>query len=56
MADFMAKWNITPKLDMLKKIIFCTSSMFVQTFQPLCLIKGINFTSTFYELVKVIIP
>ena len=42
--------NITPKLDMLK------ISLFPQIFQRLCLTKGINFRSTFYESLKVIIP
>ena len=60
MAHFMAKrshfynlpaglLNITPKPDMLK------ISLFAQTFQSVCLRKRMNFTSTFYESLKVII-
>ena len=42
--------NITPKPDMLKFLLFA------QTFQSLCLRKKRNFTSTFYESLKFIIP
>ena len=66
MVNFMAKWshfynlpatflNITPKLDMLKKSFLhqfhvCTD---IQAIMPK---KRINFTSTFYESLKVRIP
>ena len=40
----------TPKPDMVK------ISLFAQIFQSLCLRKRINFTSTLYESLKVIIP
>ena len=61
MVYFMVKWshfynlpagflNMTPKTDMLK------FSFFAETFQLLCLRKRENFTSTFYEPLKVIIP
>ena len=49
--DLLAAFcNIAPRFDMLK------FSFFAQTFQSLCIRKRINFTSTFYELLKVIIP
>ena len=61
MVYFMVKWchfynppaaflNITPKTGMLKK------SFFAQTFEPLRLKKRINFTSSFYESLKIVIP
>ena len=46
----VALLNITPKPDMLNV------SHFPQIFQSLCLRKKDNFTSTFYESLKVIIP
>ena len=46
----VALLNITPKPDMLN------ISLFPQIFQSLCLRKKDNFTSTFYESLKVIIP
>ena len=46
----VALLNITPKPDMLNV------SHFPQIFQSLCPRKKDNFTSTFYESLKVIIP
>ena len=57
MMYFMVKWchfynpptaflNKTPKPGMLKK------SFFAETFEPLRLRKRINFTSSFYRIIK----